>query len=478
MKKPAKKQVIELDGKAYLIEGDQATVVDPVNWPKGDHWIVSDLGGAEPRVQDVATPAKYAVAIVQRQLRENGHFTAPPKVLPHWCQNTGADSSRLYFSAVDSKTFQGYFTRLADQADQPLLFPMNGLLLATQRGYGQGCVAVFLLHGRFLELLVGEGHRLWTARRLTVYSQDRSAMAGLADSLANELRSIEGEHNLKISQVVGLLWGVEAGEKKDPGLPQSEAANQATSPASTEPPALVGGKNLSSRQWPLFPAWLDDLEQRLQRPVTLPPVSIYGLADGGRLVTSLPDQLRSLKVADALNPLLDKLLYRAHRLLPLATIITAVAAGMVFMLTISSQHETDRQEQIAEDLIQQIRQEMPTAPKGFSATGLGDQIRFGKTLLDLQQKRQFAQVLADLTNIQSAPLHLDRVNLQYEYGTKGGLTVTLNGRFEAPFEAATAAHQAYMAELEKRGYQLLDGHFEGSLEQVVFSMKLRAGDNK
>lgn len=463
MRSSGKKLVVELDGKKFSFSRNKAVPVDQATKPSGDLWIVSDLEAGEPRVQDVGAPAKYAQTVLQRNIQDSGIFSTSGHVLPHWSRDTSPTTSKVYFSAVESAVFGAYSVALTQKGGHTLLFPTNALLLAVQRHYSKkGNTAVFLLHGRHLDLLVGQGQQVIAASRLTAYSHDQEALAGLEMQLADELRSIEGENRCKIEHVVALLWGVK--EASDALKPKEEPL------LSMHPgEALEINKPQFSSKWPIFPAWLDDLEKRLDRKVTIPDVRSYSLPKGGQLLTSVPSVCGILKVADSANTQQDKFLYHAHRILPILTLLMALVVGGLYHFATLQNENSDRLEIKERDLSEQMHKQMLKAPTPFRSRKFEKTLALSNKLEKLAQHRHFGQILSDLTETPSGNMQLSQVDINYG---DGEVVIILSGRFQASFEVATVAHQNFISKLKEKGYRLTDSQSRGSLDEVVFTMTL------
>nr|CRH04670.1 conserved protein of unknown function [Candidatus Magnetococcus massalia] len=436
--------ILELDETRVLIQGDKATSLSDLSEVTGDRWLVSDFQGAICRLMMVDAPAKFADHMLQRKLQEMGEGDENSRILGHWKQARGQNSSEVLFTVVPASEMSLYDDIAFESDGVHLNFSFNALLYGCLRKYGAKETAVVLFeHDRHVDYMVGQGNRVLAAGRLSSYASTDEAKQALAESIAEELKLIQKESHQKIEQVVHFGFFLD-------GVPGYETDESGASAGTVE----LG--------------WVEKLANVIGCSAQVLPTQRLALDSGGHVISSVQAAMENLTGNDAANPQIDKGYYYGQRFAPIAT---AAAWVIVVVATlIGSYYASGVQEMQAK--ARQIKSQMGSLQniKAMSEEELA-KVGFAHKLSKLQGTVDYRSIIADLSEARGErPVILDRVRVNYiDYQP----LITLEGHLDTPFAEASREQEAFLNGLRAQGYTVVKSDLNTDIQMLTFTVVLK-----
>lgn len=417
--------IIELDGAFYQLHADRVEPVTDPNALRGDRCHVSDLESAVSRVMTIESDARYAPLMVNKKLQEMGEFDEPLTVVPHWTRKKGKNTTEIFFTALPSRRYHQYRDMMKDDAAHFLVFPLYAVLFRQLKKIARAKpVALVFQHGRFADLLIGTGKRVYYANRLVAFDSSEEQIASLWTTLQRDVESVVQENRIGLERLYLMTW------------------------VDTSGPAL----------------WPEDSRLKLsflkRRTVTVA---------GERRELSLPEAVEDLPAGISLAPGMEKIQYRTHRAAPLLNAAMALAAVLVIIAAAWMNHMTTQVDRQAAALAQELSRTAIAQPSTYSPDQLDRTLSFVQSLDDYRNAPAFRKILSDLSGGRAMDMILQRVKMAYG---RDGVQVEAYGHIMAPFEEAHKGYQLLLTVLRRKGYRIESERFDTKINKSSFILKV------
>ncbi|MBF0270791.1 MAG: hypothetical protein HQL98_01780 [Magnetococcales bacterium] len=472
--------IVELDGATHRMHRRSAELLDDISTVKGNKWIFSDFGGAVPRFMTVEAPVKYAEIVTQRRLLESGDSEEHARVCTHWKRARGKTSTELFFTVVEGELYSAYEDRAHDDPDHHLLFSVNALLYACLRAFSKNKTVVVLFeHDRHVDLLVGRSGQALASSRVSSYGNTPEAKENQAETVGQEIRALFADLQGKPDLIVHFNWlaGV---EQEDASLTSHSAMSGKTGfsgfgqtrEASSTATGWVGGGEASSlgkEQSRLMSAeWGHKLAKNFNVPFKPLKPRLFEMKDNAFVVSSIPEVLTYLSVADSSSPTLDRVRYQAQRLLPWATFITLLIVAGLYLGALALQRQATVLTEEANQLTDV--KTMASLKVDLLDPGYQQMVAFSDNLNRLKAAPSLQGVLNDVSGSLKGKIEFDQVQVEYDDHSK--ILMTLKGRIKEGFPQASQDHEAFIAGLTSRNYRVLKSDFSTDVAELQFTLKL------
>ncbi|MDJ0782316.1 MAG: hypothetical protein QNJ22_10105 [Desulfosarcinaceae bacterium] len=417
--------VVELDGLLYRRQGPQLTQVPDLRDVAGDYVLISDLQGSMARSMIVEAEPRYVELLVARRLQEAGEFDEPVTVISHWKKKLGRNTTSILFTAVPTRIYLQYREQLRESAHSIALYPLTALLYQTlKRVAARQPVALLFQHGRFVDLILGTRRRIYMANRYVAYDDSLEQRTTLWERIAAELSEAADEHRISIERACLLDW-VDAAQA---------------------------------------PPWTS--ENGLAVTHLVPETLLW---DGETHPLALFKQVAKLPLGATLATPMERCMLLANRL---ALPLNLAALLLALLLAAGGIHHHGRQTALG----RQIQQHQATLTKTLAALPAPPALRnyeaplaFAKTLDKNLRTPGLCEVLRDLSRAVGRGMQLVDLDARYE---PQGLTVSVTGRIEAPFQDAHASYQRFLRLLQSRRYTIAMDQFDTQIRHSQFRVQL------
>ncbi len=414
---------IELDGIYYRCSGEEIEEVADLRDIQGDLWMVSDLQGALSRTMTVEAPFKYVDVMVRKTLQETGEFDEPVAVITHWKKKRGASAADIFFTALPTRLYYQYLDQGKTYQDNLLLFPLYSVLFTVlKRMRHSAPVGVVFRHGRFADLIIGTGKRVFYADRCVAFDQSAEQISSLWNMVRADIENTEKENRIKVEKILLINW-IDAVEK---------------------------------------PEWPDEMETRLFS------MEEEGFQFKGKTrSTSFLKAVRMCHAVASVSGVSEKAAYWSRKSLPLINGIVLLVTLLFFAGYFYYDHRAElvgKKLNVAESKVASLAQgltlkEIPYEKTLAFVRELG---RYGKT-------PSFKQVLGDISDSLGESISVDM--LRVDYG-QDSVEVKAIVKVKAPFEEAYRGYQAFVSSMRQKGYVLEQGDFNTTIAESQFLVRL------
>lgn len=433
MSRRPKQFVLELDDKCYCLRGNQLESIGSENDVAGDKWIVSDFEGATPQVMTVDSPIRYVDAVIERRLRESGALMDGGRVLIFRKHRRGSRATEAFFVNVSSGLYAKYAAAEEDADSHQPLFALHALLSRElERLRSKKPVVVILVHGRHVDTVVGDARRTYGAFRAS-WHRSGDDTKNLIENLANGLRRIEQENNIKIKSLHCHYWRLEH---------RGDAE------------------------------WTQELADEMGIPRVQPKLRRLE-AEGSHPYSSVPSLLARLSISDSVSTPTQKNLYRAQTLMPVATaalvLISLLALAPTLYWDQQARSLTAESTRIEESLIP------PEPEPAVLRAAYEEPLALADTLGRAQISPPLDTVLAQVSASVSSGMTFDEVTIEYP-GDKPQVLLTLIGRSKDLGEGdGVAVFNSFLAALRQRDFTLVDSELKMANDEFSFLVQLESG---
>ena len=429
----ARRFVLEFDDHHYCLEGDELRSVAGVAGVDGDKWVVSDFEGATPQVMTVDSPIKYVDAVIERRLRESGALVGGGRVLILRKHRRGSRATEAYFVAVPTRLYAKYAASAEDDYWHQPLFALHMLLSRElERLRSRKPVAVVFVHDRHVDVLVGDARRTYGAFRAS-WHRSGGDKNKLIENLANGLRGIEQENNIKIKSIRCHYWLIEHREDA---------------------------------------AWTQELadETRMARVQgELRPLK----HEGRSYYSSVPNLLANLSILDSVSTPTQKNLYRAQAAMPWAA---AALAGIALLALTATLYWNQRTDQLVAESVGIEESLLPPEPAPAALKAAYEKpLALADTLGRAQISPPIRRVLAEVSASVSGRVTFDEVEIEYP-DDRPVVLLTLIGQSENTASSkGVPAFNAFISALRQRGYTLVNSELKTDINAYSFLVQLERG---
>ncbi|MDX8390431.1 MAG: hypothetical protein R8M38_08065 [Mariprofundaceae bacterium] len=423
--------IIDLDGALMVLKGGKLTAIASISEVSGNKMVLSDYQGAMPYAMMVDAPEKYVAPIVERRLQEEGMLEGPGKILVHCKRSYGSVLTHVFCTAVPAETYAIYEQAEDRDDDHHVTFSFNAALYAQLRAKRSPKPVAFLfVHGRHVDLVVGEMNKVHAARRISVFGGEEEHTL-ICDSVVNSLREIESASNITIKKVYVNAFR----HDKMPAI-SSEISREMS----------VDCQDIASKT--------------------------YAMDGGERYSSSVMAMAESLRIGDAHAEPLKNLHYASWRLLPLAAVMLLGFTVALFAASLAWDFQTSAIQAEAKNIRQTFDKEQSSLA---SIPNLREKTTFKKALnlaSDIERAQtlpSMQEVLSDLSYASRPTVMVDHISVEYE---QDKVQVLISGQIKASFGAGIEAYSYLIASMQKRGYTLIEKNMGMDMKVNTFTLKM------
>lgn len=472
--------IVDVDGMPHLVRRRTAEMLETIATVKGNKWVVSDFGGVSPKYMTVEAPARYAEIVAQRRLLEMGEAGEHARICTHWKRARGKTSTELFFTVVEGDLYSAYEDRAFDDVNHHLLFSTHALLYACLREHSKNkTVLVMFEHDRHVDLLLGRSGQVLATSRVSSYAYTQEAKENQMDTVGQELKSMMMDMQGKLEMIVyfGWLMGEETESSSATGSSTTGSSGFSsfgggeTKEASTSTGWAATGESTSmgKEQARLMSAeWAHKLAKSLEVPLKLLKPKMHDVRGNEFVVSSIPDAMSALTVADSSSPVMDRIQYQAQRSMPWVTLISLLMVSGLYLGGLWMQRQANL---LADETLKYADVSMgatmkvdPVDPEFLKVVAFTDNISRLKTAPSLQG------LLTDITSALSGKMTFDQVIIEYDEHSK--VTTTLNGRIKSGFAQASQEHETFITGLTSRNFRVVKSDFSTDVSELQFTLKL------
>ncbi|MBF0588536.1 MAG: hypothetical protein HQL53_05365 [Magnetococcales bacterium] len=468
------KLVLEIDGEIFFMRRRRIQNITDVHEIRGDKWVITDFGSAEPQLISVESPQKYAAQVAQRRMQEQGDITGEAMVFPHWMQSRGQGVTQMMITAMDRDKHTPHENRAEEDNFQELLFSVNSLMLGCLNHYGaRKHVAILFQHDRHVDILVGKGGKVLGATRVSAFGRDADAILALADSVQLELKNMAEEGRYKLDKMVYFCWlmGHEEGSTRTatPTFATFGASDDSTITKTKE----TGETGWASQDGSLTPEqnrmmraeWVVNMGKKMEVEYEVLKPHMYDISGEAWVVASIPQVLRHLTDRQTVSGSTPLMRYRAQRILPWLALGVWLLAGGLYWSSLYVQRSVLAMEQKAIQLqdLSVVQQKIVPVDPTYK-----DVLAFSSTLDKLKDAPSLRAIFVELTLARKGKMYFKEVEITYDENKRP--VVTIQGMIRNGFRDAIRYHEGFIGSLRSRGYVPTKSDFTTDVNEVLFKM--------
>jgi len=288
----------------------------------------------------------------------------------------------------------------------------------------QGPIALVFQHGRYADLLIGAGKRIYYANRCVAYDISEEQILALWETVGNDIENAEIENRIKIEKTFFLNW-IDSGA--------SPEWNRDT------------GKQYYSME---------------EETVSL---------DGKEHNVSFLRALRILSGVKGVSPHSERIFYYTQKWTPYLNIVFFF---MVLFLTGSYFRYSQKSESVRNDLIALEDEKAFIQKETDREVPLVDYKEIYSFVKDLAYYRDIPscrEVINDISGARSSDMLVEVLKMDYN---KNRLAVEIFGRMQSSFEKAYKDYQAFEKTMKGKGYSIEEERFNTEISSSMFLVKL------
>ncbi len=416
---------VELDGTLLHHQKGRLSHLASLTTLKGDCRLVTDFQDAMARTMTVEADARYVELMISRKLQEAGEFDEPVTVITHWKKKRGKNTSDIFFTALPAKRYFQYQELVAEHPDHLIVLPLQSVLLSMLKRYGKRQpVAAVVQHGRFADVLVGTGSKVWYANRVVAFDHSEEQIGALWETVRSDIESAGQTRHQSIEKIYVATW-VDSGP-----LPQWSADEDGLE---------------------VIPLDEHTMEQ-----------------DDQTVQASLPEMIYHTPASQAVASAKDKVLNGARGLLPILSVLLLIGALIAGGLGIRYQVQANDIEQQIRINRQKINSLHAKVPDNFEPIPYESTLAFIERLWSCRQLPTYSKILSDMGQESDGVLRVENIKAEY---AEDHVTITAFGTALAPFEASYKAFQALRQRLTTRGYRMTDDRFDTQINASHFVLQ-------
>lgn len=426
---PGKRYILAVDDSQYELGKRSISTVADVRGLEGDRMVFSDFEGAVPQVATVQTAARFARAVLEKQLRESGEIESGGRVIVLLKRARGQQTTELlYIAAPPAVTLERQLERDHGEHEY-LVFPVQRLLadgLASARP--RRPTAFMLIGERQVDVVVADRRVLYGAFRV---SAPRTGVdpERLTRNLEHALHGLEQDYNIEIDafQCLHLLT-----------------------------PAAVDWS------WIGAVAEARNIGCRFARTAELD-------IDGVPYLSSVLGRLRGMKAVDSCSPRDAINNYRANEALPWAATAALACCALALFYLVEHNARAERVageiDALSSSLSARLAERPDPAPDYQPYLDTAARLAYARSIPTLRE------VLADVSGAaRDRATALSEVEVEY---LDDSVVVVLRGRTEKSAGADSMAfYNRFIATLRQDGYVLSESELDTDTRLIEFSTRL------
>lgn len=435
MSNRTKQFVLELDDECYCLRGDRLESIGSGTEVTGDKWIVSDFEGATTQVMTVDAPIRYVAAVIEKRLRESGALIAGGRVLICRKHRRSSRATEAFFVNVPSALYAKYAAAADDDDSHQPLFALPMLLSRELESLrSKKPVVVLLVHDRHVDTLVGNARRTYGAFRAS-WHRSGGDTRNLIENLANGLRRIEQENNIKLKNIHCHYWLLEHRDDAE---------------------------------------WTQELADEMGIPRVQAKLCRLE-AEESRYYSSVPSLLAKLSISDSVSTPTQKSLYRAQAIMPWAMAALVVISLLALARTFGWNQQT--RSLVAESAIIEDSLVPPEPEPEVLKAAYEEPLALADTLGRAQIVPPLESVLAQMSASVSNRMTFDEVVIEYPED-KPRVTLKLIGRSEKLGDGeGVPTFNAFLAALRHRDYVVVNSELKMAVNDFSFLVQLEGSLN-
>jgi hypothetical protein len=416
---------VELDGTLSVCVRGELQSLDDLRRIDGDCRVVSDLQGAIARTMTVEADSRYVELMISKKMQESGEFDEPVTVISHWKKKQARNTTDIFFTALPTRSYYRYLEMVKESRNHLVLLPLHSVMLAALRKEGRhGPTAVVFQHDRFADLIVGTRDKVWYANRAVAFDTSPEQIQSLWETVRTDIHRAANERRQSIREIHVLTW-------------------------TTSHP---------------LPEWTDPDAPGL---VLMDQQAV--LEDDGVRMASLQAIVDSTSGGQAIATGMEKACYGAQCALPymimllLLLALVCTAGGFWYQ-----RQAADLQNQVAV-LRANAHKINDRSAGGLSLANYAPVIKFLDELRDARSLPGYSQLLRDFSTGAGSELQLEVFKADYD---DGKVQIEAFGAARAPFDRSYGAYQGLQQKLQRRGYKILEQHFDTRIDRSDFTLRL------
>ncbi|WP_310678718.1 hypothetical protein [Hydrogenovibrio sp.] len=198
------KKILDLDGQLWSIHGQRAVAIDSINEVTGPKMIITDFKGALTGVEALTSGKRYADAVIEKKLRDNGDTEGATHIVPMSIRKKVA-AHYVYYAAVGADTFSYYWELANAQKDHCLVVPFWAPVLSVAKRYKKAD-AIIIQKSTEIEAVVLRDQLPVRTVSVTATGYGEADWDRVVSFLNSELNQIATELEFEIDQVVWFDW--------------------------------------------------------------------------------------------------------------------------------------------------------------------------------------------------------------------------------------------------------------------------------
>lgn len=434
------KQVIDLDGQQWLIEGTKVISIESLADVSGPKVVLSDFGHALTGMETVHSGKSYAPAIIEKQLRDHGDMEGASEVLVLSSRKT-ASALDVFYAAIPIQKYSDYLNSIKSQNDHCLYVPIWSAMLRTAQ---KDVTSIVFQHGEVLDVIVVQDGFPLHSIRVSSSSYGGQDWDSALNYLATELNQVEADKKIKVNSIKWFAW---CGD---------QTLNE-----------------LASR-----------FESLSSRNVSIGKKKSIEI-NGESCDSNIAELFNKLSSQDAIKSDSGKTLYNFERVLPwVAGVALAISAG-AFMAGLNWQKSAQDYMDSAQALLASSQfeeklvkvKELVSKNNQSSSVIAADKVAFIDELHSIANSQSIPQIIGDIQAVVNQHIHINKIQLNsLENDETFGMI--LDGHIDQDLDFAAQQVDQLIARLIAKGYQIEDKGFVAKNGNNGFQLILIPGNKE
>lgn len=432
--------IIDLGHQRWAIQNDQLVALSPLDRIEGPVFCITDFGSALQRVENIATPKRYAAAILEKNLRDRGDTDGASKILLSSTHNI-AGTTRALYTAVPAERFNSYWQHASQHSDHYLILPQLSLMLRKAQSLKDKQPVILLQHGYHIDMLVLNEGKPVSVLRVSTAGTEQSDWERTLRFLLSELHHLQSEYELSLKNAYWFDW---------------------------DPEGVA------------IPNWICDWLETNTGLRVVQEEAVSLTFNGEVIQSSLPSLLQYCKSTDAVNTAGAHAIFWCERLLPFAAMIMLSVSAALLALGVQWENRSTLQEEQISHLEQQVNrsslQDISQALAQTAATpGTSNDHEFVQRLHQAANMPPLPHVLADIRSLIPQQSRITGLQLDLSNDTP---VLVLEGWISSEPVIVNRMLQRLINDLNGRGYQVKDNGILAQKQRSLFQLELSLKESR
>lgn len=414
----------EFEGQLFSDNDEQENLVpiDSLDDVDGAKKILTDFDNqAFARLMYVESQPKYAELLAKKKIVDTGEFEDIVDLHVHSKQKFGA-ITKLYCTPMSTHVIEHYKNITSNNSDSTLFFSIHDALWdnAKKRKSKTPSIIIFTHHKSF-DLLIASSKQVYFAGRFNAFEYDEESIEAIWDIISVEVKKIQEELSSSFNQAYLYHSGVDSNILKIISDSFSKLSIDLNVPTSVKRPRA---HNLHMLSEPV------NLSQLMGSPI-------------------------------------DKLFYFFQNNMTKISMASIVASCLLMSVAAAASWKT-----------QQLNKELATKKQEISLVkipvvtipeDLSKNVNFYQSLHAIANKKQIANVFADLSNSASDNVTIKKLNLSRKQSITN---IEVDGFILSNFDDAYQSYKKIVLSMNNKNYRVLNEAFSTDINQSNFSFTL------